>query len=73
MKLARLNSDSLIPRFYRLAVINTLSVSIHRSVVSRQLSVVSGQPSAVRGQCSTDVTQIRQMVTCFIQKLRAES
>ncbi|NEO16365.1 MATE family efflux transporter [Moorena sp. SIO3F7] len=25
MKLARLNSDSLLPRFYRLAVINTLS------------------------------------------------
>ncbi|NEO35109.1 MAG: hypothetical protein F6J90_01835 [Moorea sp. SIOASIH] len=53
------------------------------SAVSGQRSAVSGQRSAVSGQRSAkgsryansfvEITQIKQMVSCFIQKLKAES
>ncbi|NEO35027.1 MAG: hypothetical protein F6J90_01390 [Moorea sp. SIOASIH] len=46
---------------------------------SRKHSAVSGQRSAVRGQWSlvssqqsADVTEIKPMVSCFIQKLKGK-
>ncbi|NEO37594.1 MAG: hypothetical protein F6J90_15155 [Moorea sp. SIOASIH] len=66
--------------FYGVSICATRTLREQRSAVSRQPSAVSRQPSAVSRQRSAvsrqpsaEVTEIKAMLTCFIQKLIADS
>ncbi|WAN68736.1 hypothetical protein BJP36_40945 [Moorena producens JHB] len=47
--------------------------NLESGIGNRESGIVSIQLSAVSRQRSADVTQIKPMLTCFIQKLKADN